>query len=72
MFINHITRMLRSDNRYRLIIALQDRRIIGVSLLYVFEYLKMALLDYITVIPKFQRQGIGRKLFELLMMRLII
>jgi hypothetical protein len=33
-------------------------------LLYIFEHLKMALLDYMAVIPYFQRRGIGGKLFE--------
>jgi Acetyltransferase (GNAT) domain len=37
---------------------------IGISLLYIFDNLKMALLDYMAVTPNFQRRGIGRKLFE--------
>jgi hypothetical protein len=37
---------------------------IGISLLYVFEYLKMALLDYMAVITNFRQRGIGRSLFE--------
>jgi hypothetical protein len=37
---------------------------IGISLLYIFEHLKMALLDYMAIIPNFQRRGIGRMLFE--------
>jgi ribosomal protein S18 acetylase RimI-like enzyme len=56
--------MLRNDNRYHLYAAVEDRSIIGISLLYIFEYLKMALLDYMAVMPNFQRLGIGRKLFE--------
>lgn len=64
IYINHIYDMLRNDNRYHLYAAVEDRSIIGISLLYIFEYLKMALLDYMAVIPNFQRLGIGRKLFE--------
>lgn len=64
VFINHIKEMLRNDNRYHLYAALEDRTMIGISLLYVFEYLKMALLDYMAVITNFQRRGIGRSLFE--------
>lgn len=63
-YINHIYDMLRYDNRYHLYAALEDRSMIGISLLYVFENLKMALLDYMAITPNFQRSGIGRKLFE--------
>jgi GNAT superfamily N-acetyltransferase len=64
IYINHIYDMLRNDYRYHLYAAVEDRSIIGISLLYIFEYLKMALLDYMAVMPNFQRLGIGRKLFE--------
>jgi GNAT superfamily N-acetyltransferase len=64
LYINHIYDMLRNDNRYHLYAAVEDRSIIGISLLYIFEYLKLALLDYMAVMPNFQRRGIGRKLFE--------
>lgn len=64
MFFGHIKEMLRSDNRYHLYAALEDRAMIGISLLYVFENLKMALLDYMAVIPNFRQRGIGRSLFE--------
>jgi GNAT superfamily N-acetyltransferase len=64
IYFNHIYDMLRNDYRYHLYAAVEDRSIIGISLLYIFEYLKMALLDYMAVMPNFQRLGIGRKLFE--------
>ncbi|MGH9950865.1 MAG: GNAT family N-acetyltransferase [Nitrososphaeraceae archaeon] len=64
IYINHIYDMLRNDYRYHLYAAVEDGSIIGISLLYIFEYLKMALLDYMAVMPNFQRLGIGRKLFE--------
>lgn len=63
-YVNHIYDMLRYDNRYHLYAALEDRSMIGISLLYVFENLKMALLDYMAITPNFQRGGIGKKLFE--------
>jgi GNAT superfamily N-acetyltransferase len=63
-YINHIYDMLRYNNRYHLYAALEDRSMVGISLLYVFENLKMALLDYMGIIPNLQRHGIGRKLFE--------
>jgi GNAT superfamily N-acetyltransferase len=63
-YTNHIYDMLRHDSRYHLYAALEDRSMIGISLLYVFEKLKMGLLDYMGIIPNFQRRGIGRKLFE--------
>jgi ribosomal protein S18 acetylase RimI-like enzyme len=63
-YLNHIYDMLRNDNRYHLYAAVEDSSMIGISLLYIFEHLKMALLDYMAIIPNFQRRGIGRMLFE--------
>lgn len=56
--------MLRNDKRYHLYAAIEGRAMVGIALLYIFESLKMALLDYMAIIPNFQRRGIGRKLFE--------
>jgi GNAT superfamily N-acetyltransferase len=64
IFINHIKKMLQYDKCYHLYVVLEGGAMIGISLLYVFEHLKMALLDYMAVIPNFQGHGIGRKLFE--------
>jgi GNAT superfamily N-acetyltransferase len=63
-YINHIHDMLRNNNRYHLYAAIEERSMIGISLLYIFDNLKMALLDYMAVTPNFQRLGIGKKLFE--------
>jgi GNAT superfamily N-acetyltransferase len=63
-YINHIHDMLRNNNRYHLYAAIEERSMIGISLLYMFDNLKMALLDYMAVTRNFQRRGIGRKLFE--------
>jgi hypothetical protein len=35
-YINHIHDMLRNDDRYHLYAALEERSMIGISLLYVF------------------------------------
>jgi GNAT superfamily N-acetyltransferase len=64
IYINHIYDMLRNDSRYHLYAAVEDSSMMGISLLYIFEYLKMALLDYMAVVPNFQRRGVGKKLFE--------
>ncbi|MGA7368189.1 MAG: GNAT family N-acetyltransferase [Nitrososphaeraceae archaeon] len=63
-YINHIIDTLRNDSRYHLHAAVEDSTMIGVSLLYIFEHSKMALLDYMAVKLNFQRRGIGRMLFE--------
>jgi hypothetical protein len=63
-YTNHILDMLRTDKRYHLYAAIEERAIIGIALLYIFENLKMALLDYMAITPNFQQHGIGRKLFE--------
>lgn len=64
VYTNHILDMLRNDKRYHLYAAIEGRAMVGIALLYIFESLKMALLDYMAIIPNFQRRGIGRKLFE--------
>jgi GNAT superfamily N-acetyltransferase len=64
IYLNHIHDMLKNDSRYHLYVAIKDRSMIGISLLYIFEHLKMALLDYMAVTPNFQRLGVGGKLFE--------
>ena len=64
IYLNHIYDMLKNDSRYYLYVAVNDNSMIGISLLYIFEHLKMALLDYMAVIPTFQRLGVGGKLFE--------
>jgi GNAT superfamily N-acetyltransferase len=64
IYLNHIYDMLKNDSRYHLYVAVNDNSMIGISLLYIFEHLKMALLDYMAVTPNFQRLGVGGKLFE--------
>ena len=64
IYLNHIYDMLKNDSRYHLYVAIKDNSMIGISLLYIFEHLKMVLLDYMAVTPNFQRLGVGGKLFE--------
>jgi GNAT superfamily N-acetyltransferase len=64
IYLNHIYDMLKNNSRYHLYVAVKDSSMIGISLLYIFEDLKMALLDYMAIIPNFQRRGVGGKLFE--------
>jgi hypothetical protein len=48
--------MLKDDKDYHLLL--------GISLLYVFRFLNIGLLDYMAVAPKYQRRGIGKDLFR--------
>ena len=64
IYLNHIYDMLKNDSKYHLYVALEDSSMIGISLLYIFEDLKMALIDYMAVIPTFQQRGVGGQLFE--------
>ena len=56
--------MIKKDNNYHIIATLQDNKVIGISLLYLFPSLKFGLLDYMAIINEFQRKGIGTKLFS--------
>lgn len=56
--------MIEKDNNYHIIATLQDNKVIGISLLYLFPSLKFGLLDYMAIINEFQRKGIGTKLFS--------
>lgn len=56
--------MIRKDDNYHLLAALQDETVIGISLLYLFPSLKFGLLDYMAIINEFQGKGIGTKLFN--------
>ena len=39
IYLNHIYDMLKNDSRYHLYVAIKDRSMIGISLLYIFEEL---------------------------------
>jgi hypothetical protein len=64
IYLNHIYDMLKNGSRYHFYVAIKDNSMIGISLLYIFEHLKMALLDYMAITSNFQRLGVGGKQFE--------
>jgi GNAT superfamily N-acetyltransferase len=62
--IEKVITMLKDDENYHLFIAQDNSSVIGISLLYIFKKLKVALLDYMAVSTRYQRKGIGKALFE--------
>jgi predicted N-acetyltransferase YhbS len=59
-----VTEMLQNNENYHLIISRNNETVIGISLMYAFSHLNIGFLDYMAVIPTYQRQGIGKKLFD--------
>ena len=56
--------MIQKDDNYRIIVAIQNEKVIGFSLLYLFTSLKFGILDYMAIINKFQGKGIGGEFFK--------
>ena len=54
--------MVDAGDSYRLFVAEESGKVVGMSLVYVFE--KFALLDYMAVAPDMQRRGTGSTLFQ--------
>ena len=54
--------MVAAGDGYELFVAQERGKVVGMSLVYVFE--KFALLDYMAVAPDMQRRGIGSVLFR--------
>lgn len=54
--------MVAAGAGYELFVAQERGKVVGMSLVYVFE--KFALLDYMAVAPDMQRRGIGSVLFR--------
>ena len=61
---NAVVSMLENDDNYHLFASLSDDVVSGISLLYTFMSLSVGLLDYMAVIPNYQRKGIGIELFN--------
>lgn len=59
-----VVEMLKHNKNYQLFICLKDNSVVGISLLYIFRSLGLGLLDYMAVKPNYQRQGLGREIFE--------
>jgi len=62
--IEKVIKMLKDDQNYHLFIAKDNSSVIGISLLYIFKTLRIALLDYMAVSTRYQSKGIGKALFE--------
>jgi GNAT superfamily N-acetyltransferase len=62
--VEKVVEMLKHDKNYQLFICLKDNSLVGMSLLYIFRHLGIGLLDYVAVKPNYQRQGLGREIFE--------
>lgn len=62
--VNKVVKMLLKDKNYHLFVMLKDDSVIGISLLYVFKKLRSGLLDYMAIIPEYQRKGMGTELFH--------
>ena len=52
-----------NDKNYQLYVACHNYSVIGISLLYVFQYLDIGYLDYIAVKSDYQGKGVGKVLF---------
>ena len=59
-----VVEMLENDKNYHLFISLSNNSVIGISLMYIFTFLGIGFLDYMAVIPNYQRKGIGNELFN--------
>jgi ribosomal protein S18 acetylase RimI-like enzyme len=66
--IDKVIETLRNDEGYHLFAAIDNDNhnslVVGISLLYVFNFLKIGLLDYLAVSPKYRQRGIGKMLFD--------
>jgi GNAT superfamily N-acetyltransferase len=62
--IERVVEMLKRDKNYQLFIYLKDNSVVGISLMYIFRSLGIGLLDYMAVKSNYQRQGLGREIFE--------
>jgi ribosomal protein S18 acetylase RimI-like enzyme len=62
--IEKVVQMLKNDENYHLFTYLNDKAVVGISLMYIFRSLNIGFLDYIAIKPNYQRRGIGKELFE--------
>src|SRR4249919_1736558 len=62
--VERVVVMLKNDKNYHLFISVNNNSVVGISLMYIFKPLRIGLLDYIAIIPNYQRSGIGKELFQ--------
>lgn len=62
--IEKVVEMLQNDKNYELFCCLKDNSVVGISLLYTFRSLGIGLLDYMSVIPYYRGQGLGKEIFQ--------
>ena len=59
-----VDEMLKNQSNYHLFIVKENNSIIGFALVYIFLNLNVSLLDYMAMVPTYQRKGIGSKLLH--------
>lgn len=62
--VEKVVEMLQNDKNYELFSCLKDNSVGGISLLYTFRSLGIGLLDYMSVLPSYRGQGLGKEIFE--------
>jgi len=62
--VTTVMAMLKNDRNYRLFVCLKNSKVVGFSLLYIFDAFKVGLLDYMAVGSSEQGKGIGKAIFE--------
>ena len=59
-----ITRMLEFDSNYHLFVVKQHDFLVGFSLLYVFNELNIAFLDFMAIDKRYRGRSVGSRLFK--------
>ena len=62
--VSLILKLLETDPNYRLYVAKENNKFVGFSLIYFFYNLKICYVDFLSVVPLKQRQGIGTYIIE--------
>jgi len=62
--VSLIIKLLETDPNYQLYVAKENNKFVGFSLIYFFNELKICYLDFLSVVPVKQRQGIGTYMIE--------
>ena len=62
--VEGIVLLLKNDLNYHLFISKNNNSVVGISLMYIFNSLKIGLLDYMAITPAYRRRGMGKELFK--------